>query len=221
MVNFGNYNIVYDGNERQSTILIQLLKSFNINTNNWAFNSRLKRYWIEKGAVYANNQGHPDREPITISKLVELIFREHPWLENLYWFRHLKAGDTVTIHFPSNNDDEFPFGVSNEMWELEGKQCVINEIIPHEIAYGSEYTGRKFFNGDYCRYSLKGSGWSWHSSMFEPIGATPIKTVDLTSISILPEVINIEPNLKFNPRRKVKIAPEPRAQFVDPVDLPW
>lgn len=221
MVNFEKYIIVYDGDERQSTILIQLLKSFNIDTNNWAFNSRSQRYWIERGIVHASKQGHPVREPITISKLVELIFREYPWLENLYWFRHLKADDVITIHFPSNNDNEFPFGVSSEMWELEGKQYVINEIIPHEIAYGSEFARRKFFNGDYCRYSLKGSGWSWHSSMFEPIGTTPVKTVDLTSISILPEVINIEPNLKFSPRTKVKIAPEAGIQFVDPVDLPW
>lgn len=192
MLDFEKYNIVYDGNERQSTILVQLLKTFNINST-WTFTNSLKRYWIERNIVLANNHGHPDREHITVSKLVELIFREYPGLENLFWFRHLKEGDTVTIHFPSIHDLEFPFGTNSEMCELEGKQCVIDKIVPHAIKYNSDYTKRKFFNGDYCRYRLKGSGWYWHSSMFDPIGTIPVKTVDLTSISILPKVVNIEP----------------------------
>lgn len=217
MLNFEKYNIVYDGYEKQSTVLVQLLKIFNINST-WTFTNSLKRYWIEKNIVIANNQGHPNREHITVSKLVELIFREYPELENLFWFRHLKEGDTVTIHFPSNNGIEFPFGANSEMMELEGKQCVIDKIVPGTIEYNSAYTKRKFFNGDYCRYCLKGSDWFWHSSMFDPIGTIPVKTVDLTSISILPEVVNIEPKWESNIKMTVT---EADIQFIDPVDIPW
>lgn len=79
----------------------------------------------------------------------------------LYEISPYKKGDYVTIVKGEGSYDDYPFGFTQGMRELDGYTYRIESMI-NTIAH----CDRLYWQGDPHSYLLEGTGCSWHSSMF-------------------------------------------------------
>ena len=97
-----------------------------------------------------------------------------------------KVGDKVRIKKREGKFRDYPCGFVDEMAEEEGRIFTIKEI----EEWDHTNSKCKFYNGDNHYYLFIESGYSWHSSMFEPVAkpqeiqlqATSLKEGDLIPI---------------------------------------
>jgi len=107
-------------------------------------------------------------------------------MESLY-----KIGDIVKIKQLSKNKEGYRFGVNEEMEEASGKIFEIEDV----VLSNSSLTYPKPDDG--FRYTLRGSRWSWASSMFEE-SSTKKTTKSKTKKSKTKISFHKKKEIKFN-----------------------
>lgn len=77
-----------------------------------------------------------------------------------------KVGDKVRIKEREGKSIDYPCYFVDEMCQQKGKIFTIKNI--SELS-SSRHVKRKFYNGDNHFYLFEENGYTWHSSMFEPV----------------------------------------------------
>lgn len=78
-----------------------------------------------------------------------------------------KIGDKVRIKKREGKFEDYPCGFTDSMAEEAGKIFTIEKIKEWDsVGTANKYI---FYNGDNHSYLLERNGYSWHSSMFEPV----------------------------------------------------
>lgn len=94
-----------------------------------------------------------------------------------------RVGDKVRVkHLIYAESDDYPYGLSTQKCNAEGKIFTIKSIDPDFCNRPDKqhYKSRRYYNGDPGKYALKEIGLVWHSSMFEPepvVEGVPIKAM--------------------------------------------
>lgn len=105
---------------------------------------------------------------------------------DLQWYNQLKVGDEVTIGYCDSNTNCYHFGISVDLVRANQGNVVTIDGIEAVSPIAT-----KWFNGDYRAYHIKELDHYVPSSVFVPqlIPQTPIKSVELTSVSL--EIFNL------------------------------
>lgn len=107
-----------------------------------------------------------------------------------------KVGDIVIIKERTENQHMYRFGFMDEMAELHGKRLEITRVSSY--SYG-EATGK--LPDDEFEYHLRGSSFSWSSSMFEDSSESSLSCIsEYSSDSNIDAFIRkkVCPELDFN-----------------------
>jgi len=105
----------------------------------------------------------------------------------------LEEGDIVTIEPRRINSECYPFSFTIGMNRWAGKNLRIVRIATDSYY---DYKSCRFNNGTNRKFYLNEGQFQWHSSMFVLPNITPIKRLELSSLSINIELLNSPINVK-------------------------
>lgn len=108
----------------------------------------------------------------------------------------LKEGDIVTIEPRRIGSECYPFSFTSEMNRWAGENLRIARVVTDS---GYDYKRYRFNNTTNRKFYLNDGQFHWHSSMFVLPNLTPVKRLELSSLSIDIEMLNSSINIEKLP----------------------